>query len=151
MVTAISGPRGGREGAGEAVASGTGQRVSRRTGWTGPRNIGPLCPLPSGRAPASDPSVWSGRSRQAPSFSDCPSLTCPTACPSLPFRGGLRVPHTILEVKMEGRPGSWGPGEGRGLSPGEVRAGAPLASAVARPEEMAEGARQRTPQHSCVP
>lgn len=47
MVTAISGPRGGREGAGEAVASGTGQRVSRRAGWAGPRSIGPSCSLPS--------------------------------------------------------------------------------------------------------
>lgn len=60
------------------------------------------------------------------------------------------MPHTILEVKMEGRPGSWGPGEGRGLSPEEVRAGALLASTVAWPEEMAEGARQCTPQHTLV-
>lgn len=51
MVTAISGPRGGREGAGEAVASGTGQRVSRRAGWAGPRSIRPSCSLPSCRAP----------------------------------------------------------------------------------------------------
>lgn len=80
-----------------------------------------------------------------------PSFTCPAACPSLPFTGGLKVPHTILEVKMEGRHRSWGPGEGRGLSPEEVSCGALLASTVPWPKEMAECSRQCTPQHSCVP
>lgn len=78
MVTAISGPRGGREGDGEAVASGTRQRVSRRTGWTGPRNIGPLCSLPSGRAPASDPVFGQGEAGRPH-----PSMTAPHS-PVLP-------------------------------------------------------------------
>lgn len=79
MVTAISGPQGGREGAGEAVASGTGQRVSRRTGWTGPRNIGPLCSLPSARAPLQIPVFGQGEAGRPHPPMTAPSLTCPTA------------------------------------------------------------------------
>lgn len=47
MATAISDWQGGREGAGEAKASGTGQWVSRHAGQAGYRNKCHLCHPPA--------------------------------------------------------------------------------------------------------
>lgn len=110
-----------------------------------------MCYLPSCQAWASDHCPWPERSRQAPSSTDWPlvRLSHHLSISSLPGRVP-RVLHTILEVKREGRDGSWGPGEGCGLSPAETSPGTPLACPVAWPEEMAEGARPCTLQHSYV-
>lgn len=90
MVTAISGPRGGREGAGEAVASGTGQRMSRPAGGQAPGTSATCATCPHVR-PGLQITVPGQREAGRPHPPRTgPSFACPTTCRSLPFLEGYQ-------------------------------------------------------------
>jgi hypothetical protein len=109
MVTAISGRRRGREGAGKAEASGD-QAAGEQARQAGrPQEQLPFVPPTLSRGPQHPRSILGQReatgtagSQHLPST--CPSLNCPTACPCVPFLegfqgGGRLVPNTILQVR----------------------------------------------------